>query len=134
MGRISRSYVGFKSGKLTIIEDLGKDENGKRICRVQCECGNTKVISLWSVLYGRTRSCGCLQTIARHNLGLSRRKYEKKCSYCGKEQHYSKGLCKACYNRLRNNGVLEIHKRGVKSRKMENDKVIEYSNTNHKGE
>ena len=85
MGRISRSYVGFKSGKLTIIEDLGKDENGRRICQVQCECGNVKVVPLWNVLYGRAKSCGCLRTLMQHNMGLKNRKYENKCIYCGKE-------------------------------------------------
>lgn len=114
MGRISRSYVGFKSGKLTIIEDLGKDENGRRICQVQCECGNIKVVPLWNVLYGRAKSCGCLRTLMQHNMGLKNRKYENKCIYCGKEEHYAKGYCKACYCRLRRHGTLEVLKRGVK--------------------
>lgn len=43
-------------------------------------------------------------------LGLANRKYENVCTYCGKEEHYSKGLCRACYARLKRNGTLEKRK------------------------
>lgn len=31
----------------------------------------------------------------------------KPCSYCGKEEHYAKGLCRACWSRMKRNGTLE---------------------------
>lgn len=36
--------------------------------------------------------------------------HEKKCNYCGKVEHYAKGLCKNCYNRLWKRGTLEYYK------------------------
>lgn len=39
--------------------------------------------------------------------GLKNRKYEEKCSYCSKDEHYAKGYCKTCYARLRRNGYVE---------------------------
>lgn len=31
----------------------------------------------------------------------------KSCSYCGKQEHYAKGLCRACWSRMKRNGTLE---------------------------
>lgn len=46
---------------------------------------------------------------AKHakQMGLNNRKYEEKCSYCGKEEHYAKGYCKNCYARYVRNGFVE---------------------------
>ena len=45
-------------------------------------------------------------------------KYEHKCSNCGRADHYyAKGLCRACYDRLRRNGTFEKqYSRGIGSR------------------
>ncbi len=45
--------------------------------------------------------------INARRIGLKNRKYEEKCTYCGKEEHYAKGYCKACYNRYKRNGFVE---------------------------
>lgn len=36
---------------------------------------------------------------------------ERKCSFCGSDNHYAKGLCEPCYNRLRRTGTLEYKDR-----------------------
>lgn len=45
-------------------------------------------------------------------------KYERKCTNCGRtDNYYAKGLCRACYGRLRRNGTFEKqYLRGVGSR------------------
>lgn len=40
-------------------------------------------------------------------MGLSNRKYEKKCIFCGKEEHYAKGYCKNCFARYLRRGTAE---------------------------
>ena len=45
--------------------------------------------------------------INARRIGLKNRKYEEKCTYCGKDEHYAKGYCRNCYNRYRRNGFVE---------------------------
>lgn len=61
--RKERTYdiTGQRFGKLTALEKVGKDNNGKSIWRCQCDCGNTKDIVLTSLTKGVTKSCGCLR-------------------------------------------------------------------------
>lgn len=62
--------IGNVYGKLTVI---GKDEElsakkhrAQWICR--CECGNTTVVSSKCLREGKTKSCGCLQSIGEENI------------------------------------------------------------------
>ena len=59
-------HIGKKINMLTIIgiSDL-KDKTFQTYCNVKCDCGNTKVLSLASVLRGKYKSCGC---ISRRNI------------------------------------------------------------------
>jgi hypothetical protein len=52
-------FLNKKYGRLLIVEDLGRIKN-KRIVMVICECGVMKPVSLASIKYGTTTSCGCL--------------------------------------------------------------------------
>lgn len=52
--RVHKSYIGQKFGKLTILEELGKN---KVLCR--CDCGSIKEYVKSLVVYGNTKSCGC---------------------------------------------------------------------------
>lgn len=59
-----KKYLDLRSGRLTVIEDLGvKDFGGyrKRQLRCMCECGETTVITSAALVSGKTKSCGCLQ-------------------------------------------------------------------------
>ena len=49
-----------KYGRLTVIKET-KRENGKRMVRVECECGKKKNVALLSLVNGATKSCGCLR-------------------------------------------------------------------------
>ena len=55
-----KSIVGEKYGKLTVIEEIGKNKYGKTICKCKCDCGNITVVLSNSLRSGHTFSCGCL--------------------------------------------------------------------------
>ena len=73
--------IGNKYGKLTVI-DLGKTVDTCQYYICICECGNVTSVSKYSLLNGKTRSCGCLYREVDHTLnikhGLSRSKIYKK--------------------------------------------------------
>jgi len=50
--------IGQRFGSLTVIEKCNTDKG--IMYRCQCDCGNEKIVSLQSLQYGRTKSCGCL--------------------------------------------------------------------------
>lgn len=85
--------LGKKFGRLTVIQEYGKDKNGKVLWECQCDCGN-KTVSLGSNLVrGKSLSCGCLKNeltskrMKKHGMrstkiykkwqGMKRRCYEK---------------------------------------------------------
>lgn len=104
----NEEYIGKKYGKLTIIGVLKEDKKWYFECR--CDCGTIKKINKYCVLQGNTQSCGCYQKSVTKNVGLNNRKYAEKCTYCGKEEHYAKGLCKNCYCRAWQNGTPKYRK------------------------
>ena len=53
--------IGQVFGRLTAIERVTSNSKGAAMFLCQCECGNTKVVSGYSLRYGETKSCGCLQ-------------------------------------------------------------------------
>lgn len=68
-GANKAALVGYKSGKLEVVEALGtrgSGENSKAIWRCRCECGNEVIIASAQLLNTKrpTRSCGCLRKIA----------------------------------------------------------------------
>lgn len=144
-----------------------------RMMECKCDCGKTTTVLLAKLLNGTVRSCGCLldetrkefsekyqlqpghpvgqyqREIARENariMGLKNRKYEKKCTYCGKEEHYSHGLCRACYARQRRTGQLDtkeqrverrlqvLEERQATSEKIRQDRIEQYNPTTEQGE
>ena len=53
--------IGKRFGKLTVVEYYGKKGNrNKKHYLCQCDCGNTKVVSVDNLRSGHTQSCGCL--------------------------------------------------------------------------
>lgn len=80
--------VGFKIGKITVIERAGSDRSGAR-WKYLCDCGNTSEANGNDIRNGGVRSCGCIRKdfkgpspetakkISEHHRGrvlLSRRK------------------------------------------------------------
>jgi len=54
--RNTESIIGEQFNEWTVLKDLG---NGKLEC--QCSCNNIKILNKYSVLHGKTKSCGCLR-------------------------------------------------------------------------
>lgn len=54
------SLVGQTFGKLTVIEEIGKNKYGKTICKCKCECGNEINVLSNSLRTNHTISCGCI--------------------------------------------------------------------------
>lgn len=67
---VGESLVGMKFGKLTVIEEAGRNKYKKVLYKCQCDCGNIKIAPASSLKIGTTLSCGCLQS--KHNLELER--------------------------------------------------------------
>lgn len=51
---------GDKHGMLTAVEFNHRNKHGNQCWLFQCECGNKKVIDIYNVKRGTTKSCGCL--------------------------------------------------------------------------
>lgn len=51
-------HVGDEFGRWTVIAILRQGSTGKSTCR--CECGTVRDVSNSNLLYGQSRSCGCL--------------------------------------------------------------------------
>lgn len=62
-------FIGKKYSRLTILEEVGVVNNKRRVLAI-CDCGITKEYKIASLLYGNTKSCGCLNTerINKHGL------------------------------------------------------------------
>lgn len=58
-------------GKLTVISSVGKDYRQHMIWNCICDCGNTTNVSIYRLLDGRTKSCGCLRNKPYEKHGLS---------------------------------------------------------------
>lgn len=52
-------YVGKQFGRLTIAKVDGESKTSK--CEAKCVCGNISITTLWNLISGHTKSCGCLQ-------------------------------------------------------------------------
>ena len=53
-------------GKLTVVEQAGRDKLKKVLWRCKCECGNETVVVSGSLVTGNTTSCGCDKGNYRH--------------------------------------------------------------------
>ena len=49
-----------KFGRLKVLKEIGRDNNGSAIWRCKCDCGNTKDVPAYYLKNGWTQSCGCL--------------------------------------------------------------------------
>lgn len=55
-------------GKLTVLEQEGRDKLKKVLWRCRCECGNETVVPSGSLVTGNTTSCGCAfkESVTKH--------------------------------------------------------------------
>lgn len=53
--------TGIQYGRLTVLANKGKDENGHYLWKCICSCGNTKVVTSNNLSSGKSQSCGCLK-------------------------------------------------------------------------
>ena len=54
-----RNLIGEKFGKLTVINETNKRNNGNKIWLCKCECGNKIEVPTRSLINNNTQSCGC---------------------------------------------------------------------------
>ncbi len=60
-GKQYKDITGQRFGKLTAISTDHQDKNGHYSWKCQCDCGNITVVRSADLLYGSTKSCGCLR-------------------------------------------------------------------------
>lgn len=59
------NLIGKVFTKLTVLEKVGKDEEKRQaLWLCQCECGNTVIVNSSNLIWGNTKSCGCLRASA----------------------------------------------------------------------
>ena len=56
-----RDYTGQKLGRLTFLHFVRKDDSGKPIWKVRCDCGTEFDVRSESCKNGQTQSCGCIR-------------------------------------------------------------------------
>jgi hypothetical protein len=61
--------IGDRFERLVVLEKVKKDnlKNKAPYYKCLCDCGNLKVVSGYSLVYGSIKSCGCLRKEAIHN-------------------------------------------------------------------
>jgi len=62
MPQINKTKIGEKYGKLLVIAFSHKNKRGEKYYLCRCECGNEKIIRGSNLRYGKTKSCGCLNS------------------------------------------------------------------------
>jgi len=95
----SKNITNQRFGKLVAIKPVGRRKcDGAVYWLCKCDCGNEKKIAATNLTNTKhpTRSCGCLIANAwnavRKHFG---------CIECGSDNHYAKGLCRSCYEKMR---------------------------------
>lgn len=53
---------GNRYGKLTVVEECGRDKDGRVLWRCLCDCGNEKIVLGKTLRLGLCNSCGCLKS------------------------------------------------------------------------
>lgn len=68
MGKF-KDLSGMKFGRLTVIEQYGRDSYGKILWRCRCACGTEKITHGRSLVNGNCKSCGCLNLDVKRESG-----------------------------------------------------------------
>lgn len=70
---MKKELSGQRFGRLTVIEEAGRNKNQNVIWSCRCDCGNITTALTSSLISGNTRSCGCL-----HKETFSAKKHGKR--------------------------------------------------------
>lgn len=54
-----KNMIGTRIGKFVVIEDCGSDEQGGKMWKCKCDCGNIFIAPGRDLRYGKYVSCGC---------------------------------------------------------------------------
>ncbi len=69
-----KDLTGKKFGRLTVIEQCGRNKQGGVLWQCKCDCGNNHVASNGALCAGTVQSCGCLkeerqkESVTKHGL------------------------------------------------------------------
>lgn len=97
-----KDLTGMRFGRLVVLREAPTRKNGCVCWECQCDCGNLAIKTSRRLLYGDSRSCGCLKTdTARKNSSYERSgrlNHEYRHGGCG-TRLYSiwQGMKKRCY-------------------------------------
>ena len=58
-GKNKKNIIGFRFGKLLVIEETNERKNGRIIYKCICDCGKIHFVSSKHLLTGQIQSCGC---------------------------------------------------------------------------
>ena len=53
--------IGQRFGRLVVIKEEGRDQNGRVLLQCKCDCGNEVIVRSDSLRNGSCKSCGCLR-------------------------------------------------------------------------
>ena len=56
--------TGQRFGKLAVKKYAMTDKHGNSMWLCECDCGKEKIVSRGNLIYGNTRSCGCIKKAA----------------------------------------------------------------------
>lgn len=65
-----KNISGLRYGRLIAVSPAGKNKYNHALWLFRCDCGKEKVINIYSVTSGKTRSCGCLSDEERRKKGV----------------------------------------------------------------
>lgn len=57
---VKQDLTGQRFGRLTVIEEAGRNKSKKVLWRCVCDCGKETIVIAQQLTSGRTKSCGCL--------------------------------------------------------------------------
>jgi hypothetical protein len=60
----SLAHLGEKYGRLTILSRADNDRFGRTQWNCRCDCGEHRVVALFRMTSGHTKSCGCIKGLA----------------------------------------------------------------------
>ena len=96
-----KDITGLRFGKLVAVNPVEKRDNRNELYWLcKCDCGNEVVVRGYSLRSGNTKSCGCYSKEAWKKIGIANRKHFG-CINCDSTEHYAKGYCRSCYDKLR---------------------------------
>lgn len=83
-----KNMLGYRIGKLTVIEKTDLSKNGSVVWKCQCDCGNITYVTQNCLHKGDTKSCGCIksfgeekiiQLLIKHNINFEKEKQFDTC-------------------------------------------------------